>query len=123
MREQHVVARNLSKSFGTKQVLDNLSFSVEPGDVIGVLGKNGAGKTTLLELMLGFTPVSQGQVEVFGHESFHLSGESKSRIGFVPQQDEMIDQLNANQGDVRRRAAEALHPAGTRSPPRAPDSR
>lgn len=96
MREQHVVAKNLSKSFGPKQVLDNLSFSVEPGDVIGVLGKNGAGKTTLLELMLGFTPVSRGQVEVFGHESFHLPGESKSRIGFVPQQDELIDQLTAH---------------------------
>jgi ABC-2 type transport system ATP-binding protein len=95
MRDLHVVARNLGKSFGRKTVLQNVSCSVEPGDVVGVLGKNGAGKTTLLELMLGFTPVSAGQVEVFGHESFNLPGESKSRIGFVPQQDELLGQLNA----------------------------
>jgi ABC-2 type transport system ATP-binding protein len=95
MRETHVVAKNLSKTFGAHEVLRGLSFSVEPGDVVGVLGKNGAGKTTLLELMLGFTPASDGQVEVFGHESFDLPGESKARIGFVPQQDELIDQLNA----------------------------
>jgi ABC-2 type transport system ATP-binding protein len=95
MRETHVVAKNLSKNFGTHEVLHGLTFSVEPGDVIGVLGKNGAGKTTLLELMLGFTPASDGQVEVFGHESFNLPGESKARVGFVPQQDELIDQLNA----------------------------
>jgi ABC-2 type transport system ATP-binding protein len=95
MREMHVVAKNLSKSFGAHEVLQGLSFTVEPGDVIGVLGKNGAGKTTLLELMLGFTPATDGQVEVFGHESFDLPGDGKARIGFVPQQDELIDQLNA----------------------------
>ena len=48
-------------------MLDDLSFEVAPGDVIGVLGKNGAGKTTLLELMLGFTPPSGGGVRLFGH--------------------------------------------------------
>ncbi len=95
MHETHVVAKNLSKTFGTHEVLRDLTFSVEPGDVIGVLGKNGAGKTTLLELMLGLTPATDGQVEVFGHESFDLPGDSKARVGFVPQQDELIDQLNA----------------------------
>jgi ABC-2 type transport system ATP-binding protein len=95
MHETHVVAKNLSKTFGTHEVLRDLCFSVEPGDVIGVLGKNGAGKTTLLELMLGFTPATDGRVEVFGHESFDLPGDSKARVGFVPQQDELIDQLNA----------------------------
>jgi ABC-2 type transport system ATP-binding protein len=76
-------------------VLDAVSFAVEPGDVIGVLGKNGAGKTTLLELVLGFTPASAGHVEVFGHESYKLPGKVKSRVGFVPQQDELIGQLSA----------------------------
>lgn len=95
MAESYVVARDLSKSFDGKAVLDRVSFTVEPGDVIGVLGKNGAGKTTLLELVLGFTPATAGTVEVFGHESFRLPGAAKARIGFVPQQDELIDQLIA----------------------------
>jgi ABC-2 type transport system ATP-binding protein len=60
-----------------------------------VLGKNGAGKTTLLELVLGFTPASQGRVEVFGHESYRLPGAVKARVGFVPQQDELVNQLTA----------------------------
>src|SRR5262245_8261757 len=94
MIESAVQATHLGKSFGTKRVIDDLSFEVSPGDVIGVLGKNGAGKTTLLELMLGFTPPSDGDVQVFGHQSVELPGDVKVRVGFVPQQDELLEQLN-----------------------------
>jgi ABC-2 type transport system ATP-binding protein len=95
MQQPYVLAHELSKSFDRKRVLDAVSFAVDPGDVIGVLGKNGAGKTTLLELVLGFTPASSGRVEVFGHESYRLPGSAKTRVGFVPQQDELIGQLSA----------------------------
>ncbi|HEV2701873.1 MAG TPA: ABC transporter ATP-binding protein [Steroidobacteraceae bacterium] len=93
MSNPTVQAEHLSKAFGHKQVLRDLSFNVMPGDVIGVLGKNGAGKTTLLELMLGFTPPSSGDIRVFGHESRQLPGAIKKRVGFVPQQDELLDSL------------------------------
>jgi ABC-2 type transport system ATP-binding protein len=95
MDQPYVVARGLGKSFGDKVVLEDVSCEVEPGDVVGVLGKNGAGKTTLLELMLGFTSPSAGRVEVFGHESHGLPGALKPRVGFVPQQDELVNQLTA----------------------------
>ena len=94
MNSATVEASHLSKAFGPKRVLQDLSFGVSPGDVIGVLGKNGAGKTTLLELMLGFTQPTDGVVRVFGHESYRLPGIVKGRVGFVPQQDELLDQLN-----------------------------
>ena len=94
MNSATVEASHLSKAFGPKRVLQDLSFGVSPGDVIGVLGKNGAGKTTLLELMLGFTQPTDGVVRVFGHESYRLPGSAKGRVGFVPQQDELLDQLN-----------------------------
>jgi ABC-2 type transport system ATP-binding protein len=97
MSNSLAVAHNLSKSFGNRRVLDDLSFSIQPGDVIGVLGKNGAGKTTLLELMLGFSPPSSGTVRIFGDESVRLTGKSKARIGFVPQADELLDQLKARE--------------------------
>jgi ABC-2 type transport system ATP-binding protein len=89
------MARNLGKSFDRHHVLDDVSFDVHAGDVIGVLGKNGAGKTTLLELILGFTPPSRGSVRVFDHDSFALPASAKARIGFVPQQDELVNQLTA----------------------------
>jgi ABC-2 type transport system ATP-binding protein len=69
----------------------------EPADVIGVLGKNGAGKTTLLEVLLGFSPPTSGSARVFGEESMRLSERAKARIGFVPQQDELIDLLTGAQ--------------------------
>ena len=93
MTEPYVEANSLSKSFGPKVVLRDVTLAVEPGDVIGVLGKNGAGKTTLLELMLGFTPASSGHVQIFGHDSLRLPASSKARIGFVPQLDELIAHL------------------------------
>ena len=93
MNSATVEASKLSKAFGLKQVLQDMSFGISPGDVIGVLGKNGAGKTTLLELMLGFTAPTAGAVRVFGHESYSLPGDIKARVGFVPQQDELLDQL------------------------------
>jgi len=80
MTSAHVSAEKLGKSFGPKRVLDGVSFAVQPGDVVGVLGKNGAGKTTLLELMLGFTPASTGSVRIFGHDSYRMPADAKARV-------------------------------------------
>ena len=91
----YIAARGLGKSFSGKPVLADVSFTVEPGDVVGVLGKNGAGKTTLLELVLGFTPATAGSVQLFGYDSYRLPGKAKARVGFVPQQDELVNQLTA----------------------------
>jgi ABC-2 type transport system ATP-binding protein len=93
MNEPTVQAAQLRKTFGPRDVLQDLTFEVRPGEVIGVLGKNGAGKTTLLELMLGYTTPTSGHVRIFGHEAQSLSGDIKRRIGFVPQQDELLNQL------------------------------
>ena len=93
MNEPAVQAAQLRKTFGPRDVLQDLTFEVRPGEVIGVLGKNGAGKTTLLELMLGYTTPTSGHVRIFGHEAQSLSGAIKRRVGFVPQQDELLNQL------------------------------
>jgi ABC-2 type transport system ATP-binding protein len=87
----------LSKRFGSKEALIDVTVDVGPGDVIGVLGKNGAGKTTLLEVLLGFSPPSVGSSQVFGEDSMALSERAKARIGFVPQQDELLGMLTGNQ--------------------------
>jgi len=95
MSAPYIVANALGKSFNGTPVLADVSIAVEPGDIVGVLGKNGAGKTTLLELLLGFTPATAGSAHLFGYESYRLPGAAKARVGFVPQQDELINQLSA----------------------------
>jgi len=61
--------------------------------VVGVIGKNGAGKTTLLETLLGFSPPTSGTAQVFGEEATQMSNAVKARIGFVPQQEELLPTL------------------------------
>lgn len=97
MVEPVVTIRNVTKRFGAKTALTDISAAIAPGDVIGILGKNGAGKTTLLEVMLGFSPPSAGTVTVFGEDCLRLSSAVKGRIGFVPQQDELLAMLTGQQ--------------------------
>lgn len=89
-----VSAKQLSKSLGGREVLREISTEVRPGDVVGVIGKNGAGKTTLLETLLGFSPPSAGSAQIFGEDCLHMSAAVKARIGFVPQQDELLPTLD-----------------------------
>ena len=97
MREPIVTARGVTKLFGSKTALDGVSADVFPGDIVGVLGKNGAGKTTLLETLLGFSPPTKGSSTVFGEDCLRLSASAKARIGFVPQQDELLGMLTGKQ--------------------------
>ena len=70
---------------------------MEAGSVVGIIGKNGAGKTTLLEVLLGFAPASTGTSQLFGHDSFTLPAAIKGRIGFVPQEDELVQLITGRQ--------------------------
>jgi len=95
--ESLVAARDLCKSIGNKAILRDISVSVSPGSIVGIIGKNGAGKTSLLEILLGFSPATSGVSQLFGHDSFTLPAAIKGRIGFVPQQDELVNLLTGRQ--------------------------
>ena len=102
-----VSTRQLGKVLGGKPVLHDISVDVAPGRVVGLIGKNGAGKTTLLDVLLGFSPATSGTASVFGADSFAMTSAVKRRIGFVPQQDELLDSLTG----VEQLALNAsLHP-------------
>jgi ABC-2 type transport system ATP-binding protein len=92
-----VSTRGLGKTIGRKHILRNVAVAVSPGSIVGIIGKNGAGKTTLLEILLGFSPASAGSSQLFGHDSFTLPAAIKGRIGFVPQQDELVNLLTGKQ--------------------------
>ncbi len=88
---------NLHRSYKDKTVLQNITAEAKQGDVIALLGKNGAGKTTLLETLLGFAVPEQGEVKLFGTPSTEIDAKEKQQIGFVPQQDELLEQLSPSE--------------------------
>ena len=72
---------NLTKSFGRKVAVDDLSFSVERGEVLGFLGPNGAGKSTTMRMITGFLPPTAGQISVGGHDVVSAALQAKRLIG------------------------------------------
>ena len=83
----------LVRTFEQQKVLNGLTAQVQPGDVVALLGKNGAGKSTLLHTILGFGVPDGGEVTLWQTPSIALSALEKQKIGFVPQQDEVLEQL------------------------------
>ena len=75
---------NVSKSFGDKLALDQVSFDVPQGQICGLLGPNGAGKTTLFRLMMGILKSTEGKLLICGLDAFEDRVAVKSRIGFLP---------------------------------------
>jgi len=74
---------HVSKSYSDKQIIDNISFSVDQGEIFGLLGPNGAGKTTTLRMMLDIIKPESGNIKVFGKD---LDPHSKDRIGYLPEE-------------------------------------
>jgi ABC-2 type transport system ATP-binding protein len=86
--------RNLSKSYGTKPVLKNLSLDIYPGQVIGYIGPNGAGKSTTVKILTGLIPDFSGEVLVNGISMAENPQEIKKLIGYVPENAEIYDVLS-----------------------------
>lgn len=78
--------KNVHKIFNQSMVLKSINLTIEPGMVVGLLGKNGAGKTTLLRSALGLIEVDTGEVFTLGANPTQLNTELKSQVGYVPQQ-------------------------------------
>ena len=77
-----IEARNLSKRYGSFLALDQVSFSLQPGRIVGLIGRNGAGKTTALKAILGLTPY-QGSVQVLGMEPANHRNALMSQVCFI----------------------------------------
>ena len=75
----------LTKQFGDLTAVDNISFSVDRGEVLGFLGPNGAGKTTAMRMVTGFLPPTAGTVTVEGFDVSRQPIEVKRRIGYLPE--------------------------------------
>ena len=72
-----VEVKNLTKRYGSNVALDNISFSVEEGTVVGFLGPNGAGKSTTMNIITGYLSASEGSVTVGGFDTLDNPNEAK----------------------------------------------
>ena len=80
-----ITTKNLSKRYGDKLAVDDLTFSVGPGEVLGFLGANGAGKSTTMRMIAGFISPSAGQVSVCGHDIERAPVAAKTCMGYLPE--------------------------------------
>ncbi|QDS95609.1 ABC-type transporter ATP-binding protein EcsA [Roseimaritima multifibrata] len=83
MLQVHALEKTFPLEHGVVKAVDNLSFSVSPGQVYGLMGPNGAGKTTTLRMILGLLEPDSGEIEVDGFRGGEQTTEIKSRLGFV----------------------------------------
>lgn len=81
--------------FGRIRALDELSLRVSPGTVLGVVGPNGAGKTTLIDVICGLTRPVRGRVQVLGQDASRSSAALRARIGVLPQETALYDEVTA----------------------------
>ena len=80
-----IKVENLVKKYGNHTAVDNLSFTVEKGQIYGFLGPNGAGKTTTMNIMTGYLAATEGTVEICGYNILEQPEEAKRHIGYLPE--------------------------------------
>lgn len=83
----------LSVVYGERPAVDQLSLSVRPGEIYGLLGSNGAGKTSTIKAIVGLVRPAAGEVRVFGHDALRDGLAVKSRIGYVPETSMLYEAL------------------------------
>lgn len=78
--------KNLTKAYGAKKAVDDISFTVNSGEILGFLGPNGAGKTTTMNIITGYGSATSGTVTVDGMDTVEKPMECKRKIGYLPEQ-------------------------------------
>ena len=80
-----IEVENLSKRYGEKLAINDVTFDVQAGEILGFLGPNGAGKSTTMRILSGYMPASSGTARVDGFDVFGQSLEARRRIGYLPE--------------------------------------
>jgi len=80
-----IKVQNVTKKYGHQKALDNVSFEVKPGEIIGFLGPNGAGKSTMMKIICAYVPQNEGEVEVCGMNVSDNELAVKAKLGYLPE--------------------------------------
>ena len=92
-----IEVRHLSKRFVGRAAVDDISFSVGKGEIVGFLGPNGAGKTTTMRMLTGYLPPSSGSASIAGHDIFSESLKARREIGYMPENVPLYDDMRAEE--------------------------
>jgi ABC-2 type transport system ATP-binding protein len=80
-----IEVKNLFKFYGEQAAVNDISFSIQKGEIVGFLGPNGAGKSTTMKILTGFIPATSGEVKICGEDVDIDSKETKKKIGYLPE--------------------------------------
>jgi ABC-2 type transport system ATP-binding protein len=80
-----ILVKNITRLYGAQKALDNISFEVPKGEILGFLGPNGAGKSTMMKIITTFIPPSEGEVKVCGFDIISDSMEVRRKVGYLPE--------------------------------------
>jgi ABC-2 type transport system ATP-binding protein len=89
-----IAVHDLTKMYGEQKAVDNISFTVKTGEILGFLGPNGAGKTTTMKIITCYMPPTSGKVEVDGLDNAEHSLEVRKKIGYLPELNPLYHDMN-----------------------------
>ena len=120
-----IAVQNLTKAYGEQKAVDDISFDVKTGEILGFLGPNGAGKTTTMKIITCYMPPNSGTIEVDGMNIAHHSLEVRKKIGYLPETNPLYYDMNVldyleysaqlhglRGGAVQHRMKEMVHVCG-----------
>ena len=90
-----IQVNGLTKDYGARRAIDNLTFDAEQGEIVGFLGPNGAGKTTTMRILTGYMPPTDGTAVVAGYDVVEESLEVRRRVGYLPETVPLYDDMTA----------------------------
>jgi ABC-2 type transport system ATP-binding protein len=88
-----IKVQNITKMFGAQKALDNVSFEIKSGEIVGFLGPNGAGKSTLMKIITGYIPPTSGDVFVNGKNVLENQMEIRRILGYLPEQNPLYQEM------------------------------
>lgn len=88
-----IVVKNVSKLYGQQKALNNISFQVGKGEIVGFLGPNGAGKSTMMKIITGYIPPNSGTAAVCNFSILDQSFEVKTRVGYLPEKNPLYSDM------------------------------
>src|SRR6478736_9478889 len=92
-----IEVRNLTKRYAGRTALAGISFSLARGEIVGLLGDNGAGKSTTMRILSGFMPATSGTARVAGYDVFHDAEEVRRRIGYMPENNPLHNEMRVRE--------------------------